>query len=185
MHPALHPVLPALTAKRALWGVWHQAWLSCMERSLGKTTHSCRSPVSLLLRSSGMKEAEEPACRNCSPLCQVLASKQELSSGLQATSKEGDLSSLTELPLTGVFSMVSRNIGLPHPEAEVSLLLDTHLGHQEVWQFLSFHSVFPKSLRSASKGKRPKKERLRPWAHTRKEPLPHSTHNEIISAFKQ
>lgn len=82
LHQALHPVLPAPTAKRALWGVWHQAWLSCMERSLGETTHSCRSSLSLLLRSSRVKEAKVPACRNCSPLCWVLAFKQELSSGL-------------------------------------------------------------------------------------------------------
>ena len=28
MHPASHSALPAPAPKHALWGVWHQAWLS-------------------------------------------------------------------------------------------------------------------------------------------------------------
>lgn len=59
MHPALHSALPAPTPRHALWGVWHQAWLLCAERSLGVATNGCRSPLSLLLRSGGVRK---PKC---------------------------------------------------------------------------------------------------------------------------
>lgn len=180
---ALHPVLPALTATRALWSVWHQAWVSCMEKSLGETTHSCRSSLSLLLRSSGVKEAEVPTCRNCSPFCWVLAFKQDCLLVFKCLLKKVTCNYTQSCPSPWFPGALVFHI----QKFKVSLLLDTStpLGHQELWQFLSFHSVFPKSLRSASEGKRPKKERLRTSANTRKEPLPHSTHSKIIPTLKQ
>lgn len=72
------------------------------------------------------------------------------------TSKKGHLSSLTELP----FSMVHRNIGLPHLKAQgVSAVGHQHpIGPPGSVAVSSFHSVFPKSLRSDSEGKRPGKK---------------------------
>lgn len=69
MHPASHSALPALSPRHALWGIGHQAGLSCAERSLGVATHGCRSPLSLLLRSGGVRK---PKCQ-CSETARSFA----------------------------------------------------------------------------------------------------------------